>query len=43
VYVLADVFRAKYGGLSKAAIGGYTFHGLTAILALWLVIKALGA
>jgi hypothetical protein len=39
---MADVIRGKTPGLSGAALGGYAVHGVTAILALWLLIKALG-
>ena len=39
---MADVFRGKYRTLSGSAFFGYGFHGITAILALWLVIQALG-
>ncbi len=39
---MTDVFRRKYGGLSAQAFWGYFFHGLTAILALWMFMRALG-
>jgi hypothetical protein len=39
---MADVFRGKYRALSGSAFFAYGFHGVTAILALWLVIQALG-
>ncbi len=39
---MADVFRRKYGALSGKAIPGYLFHGGTAVLSLWMVMKALG-
>ena len=34
--------RGQTHGLSAAVLGGYAFLGVTAILSLWLVIKALG-
>jgi hypothetical protein len=40
---MADVFRGKYSGLSLKLLPGYLFHGVFAALALWLVLKALGA
>lgn len=40
--VMADVIRGKHSGLSGAALGGYALHGVTAVLALWLLTKALG-
>ena len=39
---MADVFRGKTAGWSGAALGGYTLHGVTAVLALWLAMKGLG-
>jgi hypothetical protein len=39
---MADVFRGKKSGFSTSALGGYALHGATAILALWLAIKAMG-
>jgi hypothetical protein len=39
---MAEVFRGKYAALSKQAIGGYAFHGVTALLALWMFMKAVG-
>jgi hypothetical protein len=39
---MADVIRGKTPGLSGAALGGYALHGVTAILALWMLMKALG-
>lgn len=39
---MADVFRRKYSALSAHAIPGYLFHGLTAILSLWMILKAIG-
>lgn len=38
---MADVFRGKTSGLNPALLPGYAFHGATAVLALWLVTKAL--
>lgn len=38
---MADVFRLNTSGLSSKLLPGYAFHGATAILALWLVMKAL--
>ncbi len=40
---MTDVFRGKYGGLARNALFGYLLHGATAVGALWLVFKALGA
>ncbi len=40
---MADVFRGKASGLSPKVLPGYAIHGVTAVLALWLVTKALGA
>jgi hypothetical protein len=40
--MMADVFR-KSSGLSLKVLPGYLFHGVFAVLALWLVLKALGA
>jgi hypothetical protein len=37
---MAEVFRGKFTNVK--AIPAYLFHGLTAILALWMVMKALG-
>jgi hypothetical protein len=39
---MSDVFRKKYGGFSRQAWGGYAFHGVTAVAALWFFMKALG-
>ena len=36
---MADVFRGKYRAQSGSAFFGYAFHGVTAILTLWLVAK----
>ena len=40
---MADVFRGKTSGMSPKLIPGYLLHGAFAVLALWLVFKALGA
>jgi len=40
---MADVFRTKVSGLSPKMWPGYLFHGLFAVLALWMVMKAIGA
>ena len=40
---MADVFRGKSSGLSLKLLPGYLFHAVFAVLALWLVFKALGA
>ena len=40
---MAGVFRGKNGALSGAAMGGYAFHGVTAVAALWMVMQALAA
>jgi len=40
---MADVFRGKTKGLGSAALVGYAFHGVTALLALWLVGQALAS
>jgi hypothetical protein len=39
---MAGVIRGKDSGFSLAVLGGYVFHGATAILALWLLSKAIG-
>ncbi len=36
---MAGVFRRKM--TQVGAIGGYLFHGATAVLALWFLMKAL--
>jgi len=38
---MAEVFRGKLSNIK--ALPGYLFHGAMAVLALWLVIKAVGA
>jgi hypothetical protein len=40
---MADVFRTKVSALSPKMWPGYLFHGIFALLALWLVMKAVGA
>jgi hypothetical protein len=39
--VMADVFRKKQKAWSKATIFGYALHGTTAVLALWMFMKAI--
>ena len=39
---MAGVIRGKESGFSGAVLGGYLFHGATAVLALWLFAKAVG-
>jgi hypothetical protein len=39
---MADVFRGKTSGLSLKLLPGYLLHGGTAILTVWLLLKALG-
>jgi len=41
--MLAGVFRRDQAIMSIKAVPGYLFHGVTAILALFLVFKALGS
>jgi len=38
---MADVLRRRTGIVK--AMPGYLFHGATAVLALWFVLKALGS
>jgi hypothetical protein len=40
---MADVFRGNSSGFSPKMLPGYLFHGVFAVLALWMVMKALGA
>jgi hypothetical protein len=40
---MADVLRGKTSWFSLKSLPGYLFHGVFAVLALWLLIKALGA
>jgi hypothetical protein len=37
------VFRGKEGALSKGTMAGYGFHGVTAVLALWMAMQALAS
>jgi hypothetical protein len=41
--MLADVLRGKTSGLSLKMLPGYLFHGVFAVLALWMLIRALQA
>jgi hypothetical protein len=38
---MVDVFRRRLS--FGKALPGYLFHGVTAVLALWFLMKALGA
>jgi hypothetical protein len=40
---MSDVFRGRQSGFSLKMLPGYIFHGAFALLALWLVMKAVGA
>ncbi len=40
---MADVFRTKHSGLSKETLFGYVFHGVTALIALWMAMNALAS
>lgn len=40
---MADVFRGKVSGFSPKLLPGYAFHGVTAVLALWMFIQAVRA
>ncbi|MHB1133459.1 MAG: hypothetical protein ACYC4L_13895 [Chloroflexota bacterium] len=40
---MADVFRGKVSGVKPALYPAYAFHGVTAVLVLWLVAQALAA
>jgi hypothetical protein len=40
---MAEVFRTKISGVSPKMWPGYLFHGLFAVLALWMVMQAVGA
>ncbi len=40
--VMADVFRRKRSGIAPTTLFWYGFHGVTAILALWMAMNALG-
>ena len=39
--VMSDVFRKKHTAWSGASIFGYALHGTTAVLALWMFLKAI--
>jgi hypothetical protein len=39
---MAEVFRGKAKAFSLKVLPWYGFHGVTALLALWLIFKALG-
>jgi hypothetical protein len=43
VYILADVFRGKVTAYSPKIYPAYVFHGATAVLALFLFLKAVGS
>jgi hypothetical protein len=40
---MSDVFRGKSSGSSPMILAGYAVHGGFAVLALFLLFKALGA
>jgi hypothetical protein len=40
---MADVIRGNTSGFSPKLLPGYLFHGVFAVLALWMFIRALGA
>jgi hypothetical protein len=40
---MAEVLRNKVSGVSPKMWPGYLFHGAFALLALWMVMKAVGA
>jgi hypothetical protein len=40
---MADVFRGKVPALSSGAISGYLIHGVTAVLAVFLLFNAMAA
>jgi hypothetical protein len=40
---MAGVFRRQMPAMSRSMIPAYLFHGVTAILVLFLLFKALGA
>jgi hypothetical protein len=40
---MSDVIRGKKSGFSPLIVLGYGVHGAFAVLALWLVFKAVGA
>jgi hypothetical protein len=37
---MAGVFRRKQKAWSKGTIMGYLIHGVTAVLALWMLLEA---
>lgn len=37
---MSEVFRGKMTAFGKKALPMYAFHGVTAVLALWLALKA---
>jgi hypothetical protein len=39
---MAGVFRQKEKAWSAGTIAGYAVHGVTAVLALWMLTKAIG-
>jgi hypothetical protein len=39
---MAGVFRRKEKAWSASTISGYLLHGVTAVLALWMLMKAIG-
>ena len=41
--MMAEVLRGKMNGLSPSLLPAYAFHGVFAVLALWLARKAFGA
>ncbi len=40
--MMAGVFRGKMSGSDPKMLPGYLFHGVFAVLAVWLCLKALG-
>jgi len=40
--MMADVIRGKTSGFSPKLWPGYLFHGGAAVLAAWMLLKALG-
>lgn len=40
---MAEVFRGKESAFSTKIMSMYAFHGVTALLALWLAFKAVAA
>ncbi len=39
---MADVIRGKSRAFGIGTMAGYGFHGITAVLALWMFTKAMG-